>query len=548
MLEVRAILHKSYAAVTNPCFRTRHVQSYGSSITSSRFRSNHLSTTPGILAANRLMAVDWHPRYQGKGNNIMLGLSSLLEDQGCQTDSYARFSQKSSDSSWFLKSMPHSRCIPFSASLSMMTCSRAYSSHVGGKPDGAQHAVSNNVPAEVSSAKTADAVGNDWVDMLDHVRRSAVDTVTTAGQKSKELSDSVMPYIQQLYDSYPYLEKVIVPVGGTLFGTILAWFVMPRIFRKLHKYASESPLTVLLGSSSKEQVPYQYSMWSALEDPARYLITFLAFSQLGLIIAPSTSEYLPQAWRGAIVLSFVWFLHRWKTNFFTSVMFNKVTVGLDQDKLSALEKVSSLGLIVLGVMALAEACGVAVQSILTVGGIGGVATAFAARDILGNMLSGFSLQLSKPFSVGDNIKAGSIEGQVVEIGLTTTSLINPEKFPVIVPNSLFSSQVIVNKSRAQWRASVTKIPVRIEDIEKIPLVSEAIKSMLRSTPQVFLEKDAPYCYLSRLENSFGELTIGCNLKNMRKDELFAAEQDIILKAARIIRQHGAELGSTLQCC
>lgn len=34
-----------------------------------------------------------------------------------------------------------------------------------------------------------------------------------------------------------------------------------------------------------------------------------------------------------------------------------------------------------------------------------------------------------------------MEGQVVEMGLTTTSLLTAEKFPVIVPNSLFSSQV-----------------------------------------------------------------------------------------------------------
>lgn len=40
------------------------------------------------------------------------------------------------------------------------------------------------------------------------------------------------------------------------------------------------------------------------------------------------------------------------------------------------------------------------------------------------------------------LQAGSIEGQVVEIGLTSTSLINTEKLPVIVPNSLFSSQVM----------------------------------------------------------------------------------------------------------
>lgn len=39
------------------------------------------------------------------------------------------------------------------------------------------------------------------------------------------------------------------------------------------------------------------------------------------------------------------------------------------------------------------------------------------------------------------LQAGSIEGQVVEMGLTTTSLLSAEKFPVIVPNSLFSSQV-----------------------------------------------------------------------------------------------------------
>ena len=39
------------------------------------------------------------------------------------------------------------------------------------------------------------------------------------------------------------------------------------------------------------------------------------------------------------------------------------------------------------------------------------------------------------------LQAGNVEGQVVDMGLTTTSLLNAEKFPVIVPNSLFSSQV-----------------------------------------------------------------------------------------------------------
>ncbi|GJV97999.1 hypothetical protein Tco_1549576 [Tanacetum coccineum] len=40
--------------------------------------------------------------------------------------------------------------------------------------------------------------------------------------------------------------------------------------------------------------------------------------------------------------------------------------------------------------------------------------------------------------------AGSVEGQVIEMRFTTTSLLSVENFPIVVPNSLFSSQVGIN--------------------------------------------------------------------------------------------------------
>ncbi|KAL2336014.1 hypothetical protein Fmac_010460 [Flemingia macrophylla] len=132
------------------------------------------------------------------------------------------------------------------------------------------------------------------------------------------------------------------------------------------------------------------------------------------------------------------------------------------------------------------------------------------------------------------------------MGLTTTSLLSSEKFPVIVPNSFFSSQVIVNKSRAEYRAIITKIPLQTEDLSKVPQISDDVKSMLRSNAKVFLGKDVPYCFLSRIESSYAELTLGYNLKHMRKDELYSAEQDILLQAVQIIKNHGVALGSTWQ--
>lgn len=60
---------------------------------------------------------------------------------------------------------------------------------------------------------------------------------------------------------------------------------------------------------------------------------------------------------------------------------------------------------------------------------------------------------------------------------------------------------------------LTKIPLHIADFDKIPKISEDIKTMLKSNTYVFLEKEAPYCFLSQIERSFAELTIGCNLKS-----------------------------------
>lgn len=91
------------------------------------------------------------------------------------------------------------------------------------------------------------------------------------------------------------------------------------------------------------------------------------------MVAPNTiaSQYATQACRGAFVVSLVWFLHRWKTNVVARALATDGMEGAKRDQLLALDRISSVGLLVVGTMALAEAFGVAVQSILTVGGIGG---------------------------------------------------------------------------------------------------------------------------------------------------------------------------------
>ncbi|RDX84481.1 Mechanosensitive ion channel protein 1, mitochondrial, partial [Mucuna pruriens] len=487
-----------------------------------------------------------HPYYKGElqfAKNQFSNLASESLGSSHHFGTRANVSFNTRFSSYCFRS-----ALPF-ASVSHMLNRRMYSSSVGGKGsrDGGTEVPAGSGASDMNT--TGDSVvAGDWAERIKDSWQSVTEAASYAGQKVKEASDDLTPYAQQLLDSHPYLDKVVIPVGGTLIASIIAWFLMPRILRKFHKYAMQGPISLLPGSMSGESVPYEKSFWGAMEDPVRYLVTFMAFSQIGAMVAPTTitSQYLVPVWRGAVIVSFVWFLYRWKTNVFARTFSSQSLLGLDKEKLLALDKISSIGLFVIGIMALAEACGVAVQSIVTVGGIGGVATAFAARDILGNVFSGLSMQFSKPFSIGDTIKAGSVEGQVVEVGLTTTSLLSTEKFPVIVPNSFFSSQVIVNKSRAEYRAIITKIPLQTEDLSKIPQISDDVKNMIRSNVKVFLGTDVPYCFLSRIESSYAELTLGYNLKHMLRHELYSAEQDILLQAVQIIKNHGVALGSTWQ--
>lgn len=124
--------------------------------------------------------------------------------------------------------------------------------------------------------------GNDLLHKAKEVWASSVNVASQTGEKAKEALDEVTPHVEQLLNTYPYLRDVVVPVSGTIMGTILAWAILPRIFRRFHKYSTEGSSTILPVGSLWGAVPYEKSFWGALESPVKSLITFMAFSQMSV--------------------------------------------------------------------------------------------------------------------------------------------------------------------------------------------------------------------------------------------------------------------------
>ncbi|CAK9230598.1 hypothetical protein BDL97_06G104500 [Sphagnum fallax] len=353
--------------------------------------------------------------------------------------------------------------------------------------------------------------------------------------------------------------ELLMPATMAAGLSLATWLVLPRLLRRCHSYVESGPKARILGRAQQQDdgvkekpptppVSYEMSLFGALEDPARLLATTITFSYLGGLVAPRSLglQYLSQFRAGTTVVSLVWFLYGWKRNVFSRIMSSGRSLSQsERERYLTMDRILSAGMLLLGAMALAESCGVAVQSVLTVGGIGGVATAFAAKDLLGNMLSGVSLQFLRPFSVGDFIRAGAISGQVVDIGLHSTQMINSDKYPIIVPNSFFSSEVIVNMSRIQWRGLALNLPIKLKDFNKMLSINAAVREMLHSHPKIYLENENPRCNVSQVGPASFELAITCDLKPMSTDEFLLTEDEILMEISNIVARSGAALGTSM---
>ncbi len=125
--------------------------------------------------------------------------------------------------------------------------------------------------------------------------------------------------------------------------------------------------------------------------------------------------------------------------------------GTEKTLVSAIESVLRVIVLFSGAVLIADAFGFDVKTLIAGLGIGGLAFAFAAKDTLGNLFGSITLLLDRPFSVGDWIKVGSSEGEVIEVGIRTTLMRTSADTVITMPNSTLVNKSIENFGKRRWR-------------------------------------------------------------------------------------------------
>ncbi len=116
--------------------------------------------------------------------------------------------------------------------------------------------------------------------------------------------------------------------------------------------------------------------------------------------------------------------------------------------------------------------GVNIGALLAGLGVGGIAVALAAQNILGDLLSSLSIVLDKPFVVGDYIVVGNDQGTVEHIGIKTTRVRSLWGEQLVFSNKDLLESRVRNFKRMTTRRVVQKIGVTYETdskkLEEIP--------------------------------------------------------------------------------
>jgi small-conductance mechanosensitive channel len=129
-------------------------------------------------------------------------------------------------------------------------------------------------------------------------------------------------------------------------------------------------------------------------------------------------------------------------------------------------------------LAMLSNLGVNVTAFIASLGVGGIAVALAAQNILGDLFASVAIAVDKPFEVGDFIVLGSVAGTVEVVGVKTTRIRSLGGEQIVMSNTEMLKQTISNYKRLQERRIVFGFGVTYQatpaQLREIPEVVKAI--------------------------------------------------------------------------
>jgi small-conductance mechanosensitive channel len=275
------------------------------------------------------------------------------------------------------------------------------------------------------------------------------------------------------------IQAYLIAIAGIVVGMILI-----RLFRKVLL----RPFRRLAGRTETKIDDF---VIDSLEDfglPILNLI-IIFFGINYLTLSEKAEKYI----QGAFVVVVTYYAVRLVSSTVLLILQSYVRKNEDGE-----EKVKQLGGIMLlinvfiwaiGALSIFSNLGYDVTTIVAGLGIGGIAIALAAQNILGDLFNYFVIFFDRPFEIGDFIVIDDKKGSVEHIGIKTTRLKGLGGEQLIIANSDLTNSRIHNFKRMnRRRISFTLGVVYETSLDQLKEIPNIIKTIITSAPESTLDR------------------------------------------------------------
>ncbi len=260
----------------------------------------------------------------------------------------------------------------------------------------------------------------------------------------------------------------------------------------LRKIFTKYVFRLIVRLTKKSSTDFFTNIFLAFEKPLRWFFVFL-----GIYLAINSLPYehgyderITQIYRTLLIILLTSGLFNLAGT--SSPVFEKVGakfhIEVDKILIPILSKFLRFIIVAIGLSVIAQEWNFDINGFVAGLGLGGLALAFAAQELIEDFFGGIIIMTEKPFTKGDWIKTKDVEGTVEEISFRSTRIRAFRQALVTVPNSTLANTAILNwtkmgKRQITFHLGVTKTTPKA----KLQAVIQKIEHALKEHPDIHQE-------------------------------------------------------------
>ncbi len=178
------------------------------------------------------------------------------------------------------------------------------------------------------------------------------------------------------------------------------------------------------------------------------------------------------------------------------------------------DTVISLGhyaILLSGTAIILNSAGLNLGALAVVAGAIGIGLGFGLQNIADNFISGLIIMFERPVKVGDRVDVGQVTGQVLRVGIRSTTVLTNDNISVIIPNSKFVSDQVINWTHSGEIIRL-RIPVGVSYDSDPNQVLAVLNKVVNNSPSAHKDRKS-----DAILDSFGENRINFVLRVWTQD-------------------------------